>query len=113
MVPVAETEEEIPVFEGTEEGRLDFMKTFMLVVPMMDHRLICTAVYWTPERCYLAMKTHLIFFDGTSISQFIAEMNRALSGQPLLGEECTIWQAAMIEERQLQDGTHEMAKEYS
>ena len=112
MVPVAEDGEEIPVFEGTEEGRLDLMKTFMPVVPMMDHRLFCPAVYRTPERCYLAIKTHLVFFDGTSISQFIAEMNRALSGKELQGEECSIQQAAMIEERQLRDGTHDRAREY-
>ena len=112
MVPEPETETEVPVFEGTEEGRLEFMKTFMPVVPMMDHCLFCPAVYRTPERCYLAIKTHLIFFDGTSISQFIAEMNRVLTGQPLLGEECTIQQAAMIEERKLEDGSHERAKEY-
>ena len=112
MVPTPGEETEIPVFDGTEEGRLDFMKGWMPVVPMMDHRLFCPAVYRTPERCYLAIKTHLIFFDGTSISQFIAEMNRALAGLPLLGEECTIQQAAMIEERRLQDGTHDRAAEY-
>ena len=39
-------------------------------------------------------------------------MNRALAGKPLAGEACTIQQAAMIEERQLEDGTHEKAKDY-
>lgn len=112
MVPVTDAKVEIPVFDGTEEGRLDFMKAFMPVVPMMDHPLFCPAVYRTPERCYLAIKTHLIFFDGTSISQFIAEMNRVLAGQAPLGEECAIQQAAMIEERQLRDGTHEKAEAY-
>ena len=112
MVPVPDAETDIPVFEGTEEGRLDFMKTFMPVVPMMDHALFCPAVYRTPERCYLAIKTHLIFFDGTSISQFIAEMNRALAGRPLEGEECTIQQAGLYEERLMNDGSHERAKEY-
>ena len=112
MIPVPEAEIEVPVFEGTEESRLEFMKTFMPVVPMMDNLLFYPAVYRTPERCYLAIKTHLIFFDGTSTSQFIAEMNRALAGKPLAGEECTIQQAAMIEERQLADGIHEKAKDY-
>ena len=112
MVPVPDAETDIPVFEGTEEGRLDFMKTFMPVVPMMNHALFCPAVYRTPERCYLAIKTHLIFFDGTSISQFIAEMNRALAGRPLEGEECTIQQAGLYEERLMNDGSHERAKEY-
>ena len=112
MVPVPDMEIEIPVYDGTEEGRLDFLRTFMPVVPIMDHPLFCPAVYRTKERCYLAIKTHLIFFDAVSIRQFIAEMNRALSGQSLMGEECTVQQAALIEERQLADGTHEKAKEY-
>ena len=112
MVPVPDAEIDIPVFEGTEDDRLDFMKEFMPVVPMMDGLLIRPAVYRTPERCYLAIKTHLIFLDGTSISLFISEMNRALAGQELVGEEFTIQQAAMYEERLLQDGSHDKAKEY-
>ena len=112
MILEPDAEVDVPVFEGTEEGRLDFVREFVPVVPMMDQILIHPAVYRTPERCYLLIKTHLIFFDGTAISQFIAEMNRALAGQPLLGEDCTIQQAAMIEEQQLADGTHEKAKEY-
>lgn len=112
MVFVPDADVEIPVIEGTEAGRLDFMKEYMPVVPMMDHLLFCPAVYRTPERCYLAIKTHLIFFDGTSISQLIAELNRALAGKALLGEECTIQQAAMLEERQMADGSHERAREY-
>ena len=112
MVMTPDQEISVPVFDGTEEGRLDFMKTFMPVVPMMDSVLLHLAVYRTPVRCYLAIKSHLIFFDGTAISQFIAEMNRALAGKPLAGEECTIQQAAMIEEKQLTDGIHEKAKDY-
>jgi amino acid adenylation domain-containing protein len=112
MILKPDAEVDVPVFEGTEEGRLDFVREFVPVVPMMDQILIHPAVYRTPDRCYLLIKTHLIFFDGTAISQFIAEMNRALAGQPLLGEDCTIQQAAMIEEKQLADGTHEKAKEY-
>ena len=112
MVLTPEAEVPVPVFDGPEEGRLDFMKQFYPVVPMMDAPLFHLAVYRTPERCYLALKVHLIFFDGTSISRFIAEMNRALEGRMLLGEKCTIQQAAMLEERQLEDGTHEKAKAY-
>ena len=112
MVMQPEAKIDIPVIEGTEEGRLDFMQSFMPVVPMMDEILLHLAVYRTPVRCYLAIKSHLIFFDGTAISLFISEMNRALAGLPLLGEDYTIQQAAMIEERQLMDGTHEKAKEY-
>ena len=103
---------DIPVIDGTEEDRLDFIQRFFPVVPMMNDLLFHLAVYRTHDRCYLALKLHLISFDATSISQFIAEINRALNGQPLLGEECTIQQAAMIEECQLADGTHEKAQEY-
>ena len=110
LVPDAELE--IPVFDGPEEGRMDFMKTFMPVVPMMDSLLIRPAVYRTPERCYLAIKTHLIYFDASAISLFISEMNRALAGKELIGEEFTVQQAAMYEERLMQDGSHEKAKEY-
>ena len=111
-IPVPDAELEIPVVDGTEEGRLDFMKTFMPVVPMMDSLLIRPAVYRTPERCYLAIKTHLIFFDASAISLFISEMNRALAGKELIGEEFTVQQAAMYEERLMQDGSHDKAKEY-
>lgn len=112
MVMAPDAEVEIPVVDGTEEGRLDFMRQFYPVVPMMDGLLFHLAVYRTPERCYLALKIHLIFFDGTSISRFISEMNRALGGEALLGEACTIQQAAMIEERKLSDGAHEAARDY-
>lgn len=110
LVPDAELE--IPVFDGPEEGRMNFMKTFMPVVPMMDSLLIRPAVYRTPERCYLAIKTHLIYFDASAISLFISEMNRALAGKELIGEEFTVQQAAMYEERLMQDGSHDKAKEY-
>jgi amino acid adenylation domain-containing protein len=112
MVPVPEAEVEIPVFDGTKEKRLDFIKEYMSVVPMMDELLIHPAVYRTPECCYLAIKTHLIYFDASAISLFIAEMNRALSGKPLLGEECTIQQAALYEESLLSEGFHEKAEAY-
>lgn len=111
-VPVPEAGIEIPVFDGTEEGRMDFMKTFVPVVPMMDSLLIRMAVYRTNERCYLAIKTHLIYFDASAISLFIAEINRALAGKELSGEEFAIQQAAMYEERLLSDGSYEKAKEY-
>lgn len=112
MVMTPEAENSIPVFDGTEEGRLDFMRTFMPVVPMMDAGLLHLAVYRTPVRCYLAIKSHLIYFDGTAISLFISEMNRALAGLPLMGEDYTIQQAAMYEEGLMQDGSHEKAREY-
>ena len=111
-VPVPDAKVEVPVFDGTEEGRLAFMKEFMPVVPMMDQILIHPAVYRTPERCYLAIKTHLIYFDASAISLFIAEMNRALAGQEPAGEDCTVQQAALYEERLLNDGSHEKAREY-
>ena len=112
MVMIPDAEVEIPVIEGTDEGRMDFIKQFWPVVPIMDSLLFHLAVYRTPKRCYLAMKVHLIFFDGTSISRFIAEMNRAIGGQILLGENCTIQQAAMLEEHRLSDGTYDKAKAY-
>ena len=112
MIPKPDAQIEIPIVEGTEEGRLAFMKEFVPVVPLMDQLLFHPAVYRTPERCYLALKSHLIFFDGTAISLFISEMNRALAGKPLLGEECSIQQVALYEERLMQDGGHEKAKEY-
>ena len=110
LVPDAELD--IPVIDGPEEGRMKFMKTFMPVVPMMDSLLIRPAVYRTPERCYLAIKTHLIYFDASAISLFISEMNRALAGKELIGEEFTVQQAAMYEEQLMEDGSHEKAKEY-
>ena len=112
MVPVPDAEVEVPVYEGTEEGRLEFAKTYMPAVPMMDRLLIHPAVYRTPERCYLAVITHLIFFDASCISLFIAEINRVLAGREPAGEDCTIQQAALYEERLMNDGSHEKAKEY-
>ena len=112
MVPVPGAEVEVPIYEGTEEGRLDFIKSFMPVAPMMNQLLIHPAVYRTPERCYLAIVTHLIFFDASAISLFIAEINRVLAGGEPAGENCTVQQAALYEERLLKDGSHEKAKEY-
>ncbi len=107
-----EAEVNIPVFDGTEDGRLDFMREFVPIVPLMDELLFHLAVYRTPKRCYLAIKSHLIFMDGTAISLFISEMNRVLAGHKPLGEECTIQQAALYEERLMQDGFHDKAGEY-
>ena len=112
MVPVPEAKIEVPVFEGTEEDRMKFMREFMPVVPMMEKILIHPAVYKTPERCYLIIKTHLIFFDASAISLFIAELNRVLSGRAPAGEACTIQQAALYEEKLLQSGAYDRAKEY-
>ena len=111
-VPVPDAELEIPVTDGPEEGRLDFMKAFMPIVPMMDSLMIRPAVYRTPERCWLAIKTHLIYFDASAISLFISEMNRALAGKELIGEDFTVQQAAMYEEGLLADGSHDKAKDY-
>ena len=112
MFMVPEEHIEIQIIDGTEEGRLDFMKRFVPVVPITDGLLFRLAVYRTPERCYLALKGHLIFFDGTSISLFIAELNRALTGKALLSEDCTVQQVGMIEEEQIQSGLHENAQHY-
>ncbi len=103
---------DIPIVDGTEEGRLDFMDRFVPVVPMMDQLLFHFAVYRTPERCYLAAKTHLIFLDGTSVNLIIAQLNRALAGEELPPEQYTVQQAAMREEQMMRDGSHEAAKQY-
>ncbi len=110
MEPMAKVT--VPVIDGTEEDRLEFMKRFIPVVPVTDELLFHFAVYRTPERCYLAIKSHLIFFDGTSISLLIAELNRALKGMPLTKEECTIQQVGMLEEQMMRDGTYETARKY-
>ncbi len=110
MTPEAEVE--IPVVDGTEEGRLDFMGRYLPVVPVTDGLLFHFAVYRTPGRCYLALKGHLIFMDGTSISLLIAELNRALCGRELLPEEYTIQQIGMYEEQRMRDGTHDAARQY-
>ena len=112
MVIKPSAEIEIKVFDGTDEDRLDFMKEFMPVVPMMDELLFHFAVYRTSTRCYFALKSHLIFFDGTAISLFISEMNRALSGQELLGEDFSIQHVGMYEEKLLSDGSHDAARDY-
>lgn len=103
---------EIPIVDGKSEDRLGFMKRFVPVVAMTDEMLFHFAVYRTPECCYLAVKAHLIFFDGTAISLFISELNRALSGKTLTHEKITVQQAAMIEEAKMRDGSHEKAEKY-
>ncbi|MBQ7215596.1 MAG: amino acid adenylation domain-containing protein [Synergistaceae bacterium] len=103
---------EIPIVDGKSEDRLSFMERFVPVVAMTDEMLFHFAVYRTPECCYLAMKVHLIFFDASAISLFIAELNRALSGQTLTQEKFTVQQAAMIEEAKMQNGSHDKAAKY-
>ena len=110
MVPGAEVP--IPVEDGTGEDRLEFMERFMPVIPVMDRLLFHFAVYRTPERCYLAIRTHLIFLDGTAINLLIAEINQALGGKKLLPEEFTVQQAGVREERMMADGTFQAARQY-
>lgn len=110
MAPDAKVE--VPIVDGKAEDRLAFMQRFMPVVPMMDSLLFHFAVYRTNERCYLALKSHLVFLDGTSISLIIAELNRALAGKALAPEDYTIQQVGMYEEQKMRDGTHEAARKY-
>lgn len=112
MFLAPEMKVEIPIVDGTSEGRLEFMKKFVPVVPLMDHLLFHFAVYRTPEGCYLACKTHLIFIDGSTINLLIDELNRALKGEELLGESYTIQMAGVWEEKKMQDGSHAAAKDY-
>lgn len=112
MFMTPEEKVEIPVVDGTEEGRLDFMRRFVPVVPMTDALLFHFAIYRTPTRCYLAAKTHLIFLDGTSVSLIIEELNDALAGKELPPEGYTVQQAGMREEKMMRDGAHEKAKQY-
>ena len=112
MFMTADAQVDVPVVDGKAEECLEFMQRFMPVVPMMDGLLFHFAVYRTEERCYLALKSHLIFLDGTSISLIIAELNQALAGRPLLPEDYTIQQVGMYEEQKMRDGSHEAAKQY-
>ena len=112
MFPAPEAPVEIPVMDGTAENRLTFLAGFLPVVPMTEQLLFHFAVYRTPEGCYLALKSHLIFFDATSISLLIGEINRALGGRELQREDYTIWQAGMREERLALEGVHEKAETY-
>ena len=112
MFMAPEENVEVPIVDGKAEDRLTFMQRFMPVVPMMDSLLFHFAVYRTEERCYLALKSHLIFLDGTSISLIIAELNRALTGKPMLPEDYTIQQVGMYEEQKMRDGTHDAARKY-
>ena len=112
MFMTPEAQVDIPVVDGTEEGRIDFMRKFYPVVPMMEELLFHFAVYRTKERCYLAAKTHLIFLDGTSVNLLIEDLNKALQGKELEAEGFTVQQAAMREEQMMRDGTHEAAKLY-
>ncbi len=112
MVLTPEADVEIPVIEGKDEDRLDFMAQFMPVVPMMNELLFHFAVYRTSTRCYLAIKSHLIFFDGTAISLFIAEMNRVLAGKEPVGEDFSIQHVGMYEEQLMLNGSHDVARDY-
>ena len=114
MVPDAVFE--VPVIDGSEEQRLDFIREYMPVVPMINELLFYFAVYRTAERCYLALKSHLIFFDATSLSLLISELNRVLGSSSgrveYLQEEYTIQQVGMYEEALMQEGAHEKAEAY-
>ncbi len=112
MFMAPEMKVDIPIVDGSSEGRLEFMKEFVPVVPLMDHLLFHFAVYRTPEGCYLACKTHLIFLDGSTINLLLDELNRALKGEELLGEKYTIQMAGVWEEKKMQDGSHTAAKDY-
>ncbi|WP_297966558.1 amino acid adenylation domain-containing protein, partial [uncultured Anaerovibrio sp.] len=116
MYMVPEALVKVPVIDGSEDKRLGFIQEFMPVVPMTDELLFYFAVYRTPERCYLALKSHLIFFDATSLSLLISELNRALGSYSgnveFLQEDYTIQQVGMYEEALMQGGAHEQAEAY-
>ncbi len=112
MFLVPDEKVEIPVIDGSSGSRLEFMKNFMPVIPLTERLLFRFAVYRTPERCYLAFRGHLIFFDGTSVSLLIAELNRALAGQPLIPEKYTIQQVGIHEEQLMRSGSFDRARHY-
>ena len=110
LVPDAVTE--VPVFEGEKDKRIEFISSYMPVVKVLDNLLFNFAVYKTKECCYLILKSHLIATDATSLSLIISDLNRTLGGIGLLREDCTIQQAGMYEQRLIENGAHERAREY-
>ncbi len=112
MQMIKDAQVDIPVIEGKEKDRFEFMEAFYPVVPLLDTLLFHFAIYRSEKRCYLAIKAHLIFFDGTSISLFISELNSALAGEELLPEGKTIQQIALMEDEMMRDGSFEKAEEY-
>nr|MCR4922393.1 AMP-binding protein [Lachnospiraceae bacterium] len=112
MVMVPDEKIEVPVFEGKSDERIDFAKSYMPVVEILDNMLFNFAVYKTEKCCYLLLKSHLIASDGTSMSLLISDLNRALKGDELVGEDCCIQQVGMYEKALIDSGAHDKAAEY-
>ncbi|MCR5772431.1 MAG: amino acid adenylation domain-containing protein, partial [Butyrivibrio sp.] len=112
MVMVPDEKIEVPVFEGSSDGRIDFANSYMPVVKILDNLLFNFAVYKTEKCCYLLLKSHLIASDGTSLSLLISDLNRALKGDELVGEDCFIQQVGMYEKALIDSGAHDKAAEY-
>ncbi|MCR4924265.1 MAG: amino acid adenylation domain-containing protein, partial [Lachnospiraceae bacterium] len=112
MVMVPDEKIEVPVFEGKSDKRIDFANSYMPVVKILDNLLFHFAVYKTEQCCYLLLKSHLIASDGTSLSLLISDLNRALKGDALVGEDCCIQQVGMYEKALIDSGAHDKAAEY-
>ncbi|MCR4891371.1 MAG: amino acid adenylation domain-containing protein [Lachnospiraceae bacterium] len=112
MVMVPDEKIEVPVFEGKADDRIDFANRYMPVVKILDNLLFHFAVYKTEKCCYLLLKSHLIASDGTSLSLLISDLNRALKGDELVGEDCCIQQIGMYEKALIDSGAHDKAAEY-
>ncbi|MCR5007252.1 MAG: AMP-binding protein [Oribacterium sp.] len=112
MVMVPDEKIEVPVFEGRSDDRITFANSYMPVVNILDNLLFNFAVYKTEKCCYLLLKSHLIATDGTSLSLLISDLNRALKGTELVGEDCWIQQIGMYEKALIDSGAHDKAAEY-
>ncbi len=112
MVMVPDEKTEVPVFEGKSDDRINFANSYMPVVKILDNLLFHFAVYKTEKCCYLLLKSHLIATDGTSLSLLISDLNRALKGDELVGEDCCIQQIGMYEKALIDSGAHDKAAEY-
>ncbi|WP_026497375.1 non-ribosomal peptide synthetase [Butyrivibrio sp. WCD2001] len=109
---VPDAKVEVPVFEGKDEDRLTFLKSYMPVVKVLDNLLFNFAVYKSEKCCYLILRTHLIASDATSISLIISDLNRAIHGTELQKDGFLVQQAGLYEQLLLQNGAHDKAADY-
>lgn len=69
-------------------------------------------IYRTHDGCYLFLDVHHLIADGTSLAIILSDIGRAYAGETLAQETYTAYDAALDQERAVQEAAYERAEEY-
>lgn len=96
----------------TDEEFAREKKTLVRPFQIQEERLIRIVIYRTESKKYLFVDLHHIVADGNSYDIFFEDLNKAYQGMALQPEAYTGFDAALDEEREVENGKYKKAALY-